>query len=420
LAEGGDSIDKGGDGRLTILIVGSDTRATGIGLTDTVMVMSLEGKSISALSIPRDTSHIPDPDGGTYKGRINSLLAKLRAGRTTHEALAEFEWVIENLLLIEIDYFALLRFDGFQDLVHEIEPVSVDIRSEVRDSKFWDDPKKPSGVYFPVASGYDLYAWQPGSNSKLCDGSWRSQPSPIASEYWCRRAMPFVRSRKGPGNSDFGRAHRQQDFMIAAMRRVIKRGNGSKLNSLVNRAAAQSRSGALTTNVPLTSANALELFGLLDGAKLNFQVVFRAPKYASHIPGGTAYELDLAAVRRVTREWFGSTGEPPPRRSAPPADPSGPSQPETPATTPVATQDASGTVTPAPEPASTGPLATPGEEVVAPVSEPGSPSEGQEMPAADLGAAQLLGILLAALLIGVAIVALFLRRHRLSNLPDRP
>jgi hypothetical protein len=230
--------------------------------------------------------------------------------------------------------------------------------------------------------------------------------------------MAFVRSRKGRGNSDFVRARRQQDFVIAALRRVLKRGSGSSLSSLINRATVQSRTGALTTNVPLTSANALELFRLLDGADLDFQVVFRAPTYASHIPGGTAYELDLAAVRRVTRDWFGSTGAPPPRGQGPATDPAAPR----PSFAPVATPDASTAPTSTPQPASSGSPATPEAEVVAPPvgnSDAGGQADVAGSPASEFGPI-LLVVSVLALILGVATIALMIRRLRLGNLPDRP
>lgn len=322
LIEGSQQVSAGNDGRLTLLLLGSDTRAGGVARTDTIMVMSLRGNSISVLSIPRDTARIPNPDGGIFSARINAILKELRNGRTPEQALAKFEEVIEDLLQIEIDYHALVKFPGFQQLVDEIDPVTVDISRPIADSRFWDDPNQPSGVYFPAATNYDLYAWQPGDNP-LCNGLWRFQATPIPSSYWCRRAMPFVRSRKS--GSDFVRARRQQDFVIASISRVINRGSGNALDSLVGRARDLAAVDGIETNIPISGATALDFYQLLSGAQVGLQVVLAPHKYAKHIPGGTAYELDLVAVRQLTRQWFGGSDNPqvPPATTLPSAPPPG-------------------------------------------------------------------------------------------------
>ncbi|MEX2546809.1 MAG: LCP family protein [Chloroflexota bacterium] len=317
MVEGGQAVSDGSDGRLTILLLGSDTHGAGVSRTDTIMVMSLRGNSISVVSIPRDTARIPNPDGGTFKPRINGIVRHLKAGGlSTQQALAEFERVIEHLLLVEIDYHAVVSFRGFESLVGEIEPVSVRINKGIADPKYWDDPDQLTGVYFPESTDYDLYEYQPGAPSLLCNGQWRNQSQPIPSQYWCRRALPFVRSRKGASNSDFSRAKRQQDFVVAAVKRVISRGSGSQLNSLVSAANNAQNGGILTTNIPINGSNAIDLFNRLNGASLSFQTVFSPPTYATHISGGTAFELKLPEVRRVMKQWFGSTGAPPP--TAPP------------------------------------------------------------------------------------------------------
>ncbi|MGZ8815264.1 MAG: LCP family protein, partial [Mycobacterium sp.] len=201
--EGGQAVSDGSDGRLTILLLGSDTHGAGVSRTDTIMVMSLKGNSISVVSIPRDTARIPDPDGGTFTPRVNALVRHFKAnGMSTQQALAKFERVLELLLLVEIDYYAVVTFAGFEGLVREVEPISIRINKEIADPKYYDDPHAQTGVYFPESANYDLHGWQPGSPSQLCNGDWQDQSKPPPSQYWCHRALPFVRSRKGASNSD--------------------------------------------------------------------------------------------------------------------------------------------------------------------------------------------------------------------------
>ena len=301
------AVGTGTDGRLTVLLLGSDTRSTGVGLTDTIMVVSVKGNTINAASIPRDTARIPNPFTASttdvFKGRVNAILKKLRAASgSVQEALNKFEIVIERLLQIEIDYNALITFKGFDALVDEVEPVPITIGKSVRDPKFWDDPNKQKGVYFPQASGYHLYRWQP-SGSLLCNGNWRNYSNPPSST-WCRRALPFVRSRKGKGNSDFVRARRQQDFVGATIKRVVGRGSGAALTALLNKVAGQKGASELHTNIPLTASNALDLYNRLKGASLYKQVVFSPKTYASRIKGTSSYQLKLTAVRAWTAAYL--------------------------------------------------------------------------------------------------------------------
>ncbi|MEX2546810.1 MAG: LCP family protein [Chloroflexota bacterium] len=303
---GANAIDDGDDGRLTFLLLGSDTKTTGISRTDTIMIVSIENgtNAINAASIPRDTARILNPfttanPTDYFSGRVNAILKQLKKGTTTAAALAKFEIVIEKLLgtpanPIEIDYHALITFNGFHALVDVVDPITVNITKTIKDSKYWDDPTKIKGVYFPVATNYQLYAWQPGAPSQLCNGLWRNH-SPILVSDHCHRAMPFVRSRKGKSNSDFARARRQQNFVGATIKTVIAQGSGAALTSLLNAATGQKNAGGLHTNFPNSEAAAL--FTRLLNAQLAQQVVFGPTVYSTHIPGSTAYQLKLPAVR---------------------------------------------------------------------------------------------------------------------------
>ena len=367
LVEGGQRLDSGTDGRLTFLLLGSDTRGGGVARTDTIMIVSLRGSTISVASIPRDVARIPNPAGGTFSGRVNGILQMLTSGRTLPEALARFTGVIERLLRIEIDYYALIKFKGFEALVRKVEPIPIRVNRDVRDTAFWDDPNKASGVYFPESNSHNLYAMQP-AGAPLCNGEWKSKAKPIDEQFWCHRALPFVRSRKGSGNSDFVRARRQQDFVIAAMRRVLGRGNGRNLTALLAQAVGQVGSRQLVTNIPLTAANALDLYGRLNGATLGAQVVFGPRSYATQIAGTTGFELKLPQVRKKAGELFGITtrdDSPAPTPTPPPATPPAPgmspapsaetSPPPSPVASPAPGAAVVTSPTPAPSPGIAGP-----------------------------------------------------------------
>lgn len=291
-----DSLDTGSDGRLTILLLGADTRTGGAGRTDTIMVMSVKNGIISAASIPRDTARIPNPAGGTFKGKVNGIVRQfVRGGSSLTQALAKFTGVVESVLQIEIDYYVMITFKGFEKLVDVVDPIYVDNARTIKDSKFWDDPTKPAGAYFPASSAYLLNSLPDGP---LCNGLWKTAANPDA--YACHRALPFVRSRKGKGNSDFTRARRQQDFVGA----VIGTVGSSDLVPLLDTATNEAGLNHVVTDIPITYSNAYDLYSRLGSATLAHQVVFAPTTYSTRIPGTSSYQLTLTAVRAWTTAYM--------------------------------------------------------------------------------------------------------------------
>ena len=281
---GSDAISYGKDGRLTVLLLGSDTRTGGIGRTDTIMIVSLKGGQISAASIPRDASHIPNyltaQTSDQFKGRINTIARQV--------GLDDFTYVVEKLLNIEIDYYALVSFSGFDALVNVVDPVSVDIPRPIKDRTYWDDSTS-RGIYFPAATDYPVFS---NSDAPACNGDWKAYKNPPAST-WCHRALVYVRSRHG--GSDFQRARRQQNFVGATIGTIT----ADNLGALVSTANDQAAAGHLMTNVPFNTST-LALFADLTNAYIAHHVVFKPRKYARHIPGTTAYKLKLVPIRAWT------------------------------------------------------------------------------------------------------------------------
>jgi anionic cell wall polymer biosynthesis LytR-Cps2A-Psr (LCP) family protein len=301
------AISQGSDGRLTFLLAGSDSRFSAVSRTDSIMIMSIKGNTISAASIPRDTARIVRPasmGGGTFSGKVNGILRSLVQSEGSLDAgLNAFEKVIENLLQIEIDYHALIWFGGFTTLVDKVDPVLVDIGTSIRDGKHHDlDAQGPAGVYFPKANSYTLYAWNPSgySGSPYCNGAWKSYTDPASHpSVFCHRALPFVRTRKGPGNNDFVRVRRQQNFIAA----TIKATSSSELSALVSTAQGEGL-GKWWTNYPISMGSATDLYNAIHNGVLTNQVVFKPSIYSARISGTSGYELKLSAVRAWTAQYM--------------------------------------------------------------------------------------------------------------------
>ena len=304
---GAEQINKGSDGRLTFALFGSDSRDTAISRTDSIMIMSIQGNTISAASIPRDTGRIPRPasmGGGLFSGKVNGILRSLiTTYGSTDAGLDKMDLVLENLLQIEIDYHAIVWFGGFTTLVDRVDPIFVNIGSSVRDGKHKDlAAQGPTGVYFPVHNTYALQAWNPSSYSgaPYCNGAWKSVSNPqTTTSVHCHRALPYVRTRKGPGNNDFVRARRQQGFVAAAIKAV----SSTELSGLVSTAQGEAR-GKWWTNYPISLSSAQELYNAIHSGNLANQVVFKPTIYSARIAGTNAYELKLNAVRAWTAQYM--------------------------------------------------------------------------------------------------------------------
>ena len=150
-------VNAGSDGRITVLMVGSDHRDGGGNgeRTDTIMIMSIntENKQISAASIPRDTARVPLAPalgGGMFTNKINGMLKsfKKQSGGSRAAGMEKLRIEIEYLLATPIDYVAYIRFDGFNALVDEAGGIGRAPPAEIRDPSYIDNPSWPVGARF--------------------------------------------------------------------------------------------------------------------------------------------------------------------------------------------------------------------------------------------------------------------------------
>lgn len=250
----------GTDGRLTVLLMGSDSRPSHPGhRTDAIMVVSVDpttGES-AAFSVPRDTQRFPLPDKGTYGPKVNALYGHLQA--TRGRGAAGMKQAMSRAFGIEVDNYVLIGFRGVQKLVRAVGGVDVTLDKAYYDAYYW-------------VNGHTRGWGLPKGTSHLGPND----------------ALIFARSRKG--DNDFGRARRQQLLVMAAVDKVRKRG--------VDDLPALLEVAADTVRTDLPVERAADLFTLfatvdLDGSK---RVVFGPRTYAESI-GGSAFRLKLATCR---------------------------------------------------------------------------------------------------------------------------
>ena len=283
----------GTDGRLTVLLLGSDYRPAHPGnRTDAIMVVSVDpstGKA-AAFSVPRDTVGFPVAGGGTFGPKINALYQSLQT--KTGDGGPAMQAAVAAAFKVEVDGYVFIGFRGVRELVAAVGGVNVTLAKPYYDPDYWVTSTK---------QGWGL----PAGTSHLGPED----------------ALIFARSRKG--DNDFGRARRQQILVMAALRKARSSGL-AKLPTLI-RIASQS----VRTNLPLDRSE--DLFAIVAATDLSkvTRTVF-GPKTYAVSRGGTAFALNLAACRAWINANFPAVrpfGSWPVASGSPVPSPSGSSSP---------------------------------------------------------------------------------------------
>src|SRR5262245_13325312 len=260
----------GSDGRLTLLLMGSDYRPSHSGnRTDVMMVVSIDPAtgSVAAASIPRDVVGFPTSSTGRYSPKINGLYQAIAADEGRTKAGRRMKEIVGSAFGVEIDYFALVGFEGVRQLVNAVGGVDVVLEKPVSDPYFWVNSRK-RGVYFPAGRNH-------------LDGN---------------TALIFARTRKG--DNDFERARRQQLLVGAAIDKVRERGIAAlpKLVTVADR--------WVHTDIPLRSAPVV--FRVVAKADLaSAETVVFGPRTWATSAGGTSFTLKLDRVREWIAEHMG-------------------------------------------------------------------------------------------------------------------
>jgi LCP family protein required for cell wall assembly len=265
-------VDKllGKDGRLTLLLLGSDYRPAHPGnRTDVMMVVSINPTTgaVAAASIPRDTTGFPTSSTRRYNAKINALYQSLISRMGQPKAAREMKRIIGSGIGVEIDAYAVIGFEGVRQLVNAVGGVDVTLPKAVSDPQYWVNSKH-QGVYFPKGRNH-------------LNGE---------------RALILARTRKG--DNDFERARRQQLLVGGAVDAVRKRGL-AKLPALLTIGKR-----FVKTDLPLAAAP--EIYRLVAKADLGDVkgVVFGPTKWATG-GSGTSFSLKLNEVRAWTAMWMG-------------------------------------------------------------------------------------------------------------------
>ncbi len=221
-----------GASRVNILVLGLDYRDWEAGdeapRSDTMLVVTIDPTTPSAgmLSIPRDMwVNIP----GFGYGKINTAYALGEAYKLPGGGPALAAKTVSEFLGIPIHYYAQVDFNAFVRFIDEIDGVPV-------------TPTQDLSID-PIGYNYDV---------KLEAGETYTLPGDLA--------LAYVRTRDSE-NGDVDRAHRQQEVILAIIKRILSYDMAPKL---VAKAPAlyQELSAGIQTNMSLDDAIRLGLLVL--------------------------------------------------------------------------------------------------------------------------------------------------------------
>ncbi|HEY8636778.1 MAG TPA: LCP family protein [Candidatus Limnocylindrales bacterium] len=269
--------------RINVLLTGVDSAETrSHALTDTLLIASIDPvtRDVAMISFPRDISDFPMIDGRTYTGKINSFMTYVNnhPSEFKDKPLVELAKELSFLVGAPIHYYAAVDLAGFRRLIDAAGGVTITNDRAINDPVYdWIDHSHAQGFQLSVGT------------HKL-DGE---------------TALAYVRSRYTPGDSDFDRARRQQEVLLALAKSLTNPAMLPKIPQLMSVAG-----DTLRTNFP--SDRISEMLDLATGIDSNAvtQVVL-GPPYSVHPPTGQTggiytLRLNMDKVAALSIKVFGS------------------------------------------------------------------------------------------------------------------
>lgn len=243
-------------GTLNVLLLGTDARpGEKVGNTDTIMVAHFDGDRVALLSIPRDTRvNIP----GHGPDKINAAFSIGGPEMTSS--------IVSDLIGVPINKYALLRWDGFMNIIDLLGGVTVNIP---RDMYYYDPVDGPQ------------YKINLKKGLQHLDG---------------RQALAFVRFRE-EALGDIDRTGQQQELLKALFEKVKQPVTLLKLPRLLPEIYRN-----VETNVGLDEMLTLAKAGI--NFKNTNLVAQTLPGYFLTLKGISYWGVDPGQARQVARALF--------------------------------------------------------------------------------------------------------------------
>lgn len=219
---------KGQDtGHVNILLAGNssdDPGHDGASLTDSIMVLSLNTNDHTAfiLSVPRDL-WVSIPGMGYQKINAAGTMKNFKADGYPNGGMGQLEQILHQDLGIDINYYALINYTAFRDMVNAVGGISINIQSPDKRGLYDPNITKADGGPLKLANGWQQLDGQTALNLARARGD----------NY---RAYGF------PG-SDFDRTEHQRQMLLALKQK------GSTLNILTDSGKIANMFDAIGKNV---------------------------------------------------------------------------------------------------------------------------------------------------------------------------
>ncbi len=272
--------------RINVLLLGVDnTDKRTASLTDTMIVASLDpvGHTVSMASVPRDLVNVPLGNGDVFGPKLNSLMsyAERHPDEFPKGGVRTLEDAIGALLQIDIQYYAQVDFEGFVAMVDAVGGVDVDVKKRMIRPRY--DGFGLDGQGFIVRRGVQHLSGA--------------------------EALAYARIRKGPGESDFTRADRQQQILLALRDGVTSGGSILfELPALLKAVGDTVKTDIPVDRLPEFAAIADEMSG--KGSVVR-AVIGHPLVDAKQTRYGQSQVPDLKKIRAVAATLFSPPGTPP-------------------------------------------------------------------------------------------------------------
>ncbi|MFA5383532.1 MAG: LCP family protein [Eubacteriales bacterium] len=243
---------------MTVLLLGADSRPGEItGRTDSIVVAHVDTiqKRLSLLSVPRDTK-VEIPRHGTDK--INC--ANVYGGPALTAS------VVSDLIGMPVQYYTLVNWDGFKDIVDILGGISIDVEKRMYYNDNSDGPE------------YAIDLW-PGV--QRLDG---------------RKALQYVRYRND-ALGDISRTQRQLNFLTALAHEIIKPETIIKLPRLIPKV-----NECMKTN--LSTGQLIELVSMAKKLDQLATAAQTLPGSFSNQNGVSYWAVDYDQARQVAKALF--------------------------------------------------------------------------------------------------------------------
>ncbi len=211
-------------GRVTVLVMGVDNRPDEtVARTDSIMVVTVNPQTgaTGILSLPRDL--LVAMPGTNEPVKINTVHFNGELRHYPGGGPVVLRTVVSQLIGYPIDYYVRINFDGFRQIIDLIGGVDIDVPKEINDPLYPNENYGYDPLYIPTGRQH--------MNGAL--------------------ALKYARTRSI--DSDYGRAGRQQQVVLAVKDKVMQPGQlAALLPRLPNLALAMANS--IQTDMPVERA----------------------------------------------------------------------------------------------------------------------------------------------------------------------